>query len=86
MRDISFQPALSLFPTFGKTHLLMYAKNAEHLFCRQMMHDPSIYSDPMEFNPSRFLKEEGRDPEPDPRDVFFGFGRRLVFPTCQHIR
>ena len=43
---------------------------------RYMLHDPSVYADPMEFNPDRFLPREGKEPEPDPRDVCFGFGRR----------
>jgi len=38
-----------------------------------MMHDPKVYSDPMTFNPARFL---GPAMEPDPRKVCFGFGRR----------
>ncbi|KIM67833.1 hypothetical protein SCLCIDRAFT_1189995 [Scleroderma citrinum Foug A] len=42
-----------------------------------MLHDPSVYADPMEFNPDRFLPREGKEPEPDPRDVCFGFGRRI---------
>lgn len=40
-----------------------------------MQHDPKIYSDPMVFRPSRFL---GSNPEPDPRQICFGFGRRQV--------
>lgn len=30
------------------------------------------------FNPDRFLATETHDPEPDPHDVAFGFGRRYV--------
>jgi cytochrome P450 len=40
----------------------------------QMNHDPEIYSDPMSFKPERFL---GSAPDLDPRDVCFGFGRRI---------
>ncbi|KAL9709236.1 hypothetical protein Ac2012v2_007590 [Leucoagaricus gongylophorus] len=40
----------------------------------RMQHDPKIYSDPMVFRPSRFL---GSNPEPDPRQICFGFGRRI---------
>jgi cytochrome P450 len=40
-----------------------------------MMHDEKIYADPMTFQPARFL---GSNPEPDPMDVAFGFGRYIV--------
>ncbi|KAJ3503678.1 hypothetical protein NLJ89_g8325 [Agrocybe chaxingu] len=40
----------------------------------QMSHDPKVYSDPFTFKPERFL---GAHPEPDPREVCFGFGRRI---------
>lgn len=39
----------------------------------QLLHDESIYKNPMEFNPDRFL---GVAAERDPRDFCFGFGRR----------
>ncbi|KAK7445709.1 hypothetical protein VKT23_014705 [Stygiomarasmius scandens] len=39
-----------------------------------MTHDPKVYKNPMEFNPDRFL---GDHPERDPKDIIFGFGRRL---------
>ncbi|OOQ83920.1 O-methylsterigmatocystin oxidoreductase [Penicillium brasilianum] len=38
-----------------------------------MMHDPSIYHDPMTFKPERFLDS----PEIDPHSIAFGFGRRI---------
>ena len=41
---------------------------------RQILHDPDSYADPLEFKPERFLGEE---PEPDPRETVFGFGRRI---------
>jgi len=40
----------------------------------KMTHDPQVYSNPYEFNPDRFM---GPNPEKDPRDVCFGFGRRI---------
>jgi cytochrome P450 len=43
----------------------------------QMLHDPSVYSDPMEFKPERFIASEGHEPEQDPHNVCFGFGRRM---------
>lgn len=39
----------------------------------KMSHDKSIYTNPMTFNPERFL---GPNPEPNPMDFTFGFGRR----------
>ena len=43
---------------------------------RQLTHDPRTYANPMIFDPSRFLASEGKTPEPDPREMCFGFGRR----------
>jgi hypothetical protein len=40
---------------------------------RFILHDPRRYKDPDVFEPSRFL---GENPEPDPRDHVFGYGRR----------
>ncbi|KAE9398795.1 cytochrome P450 [Gymnopus androsaceus JB14] len=39
-----------------------------------MTHDPKVYKKPMEFNPGRFL---GDAPEQDPKEIVFGFGRRV---------
>ncbi|KAJ7598144.1 cytochrome P450 [Mycena floridula] len=40
----------------------------------KMSQDPEAYADPATFNPERFL---GVSPEQDPREIIFGFGRRL---------
>jgi len=41
------------------------------------MHDESVYPNPHTFNPNRFLKNGTIDIEvQDPRDMFFGFGKR----------
>ncbi|KAJ4469274.1 cytochrome P450 [Lentinula aciculospora] len=43
-----------------------------------LLHDPDVYTDPMEFKPERFLRPDGTlDTDiRDPRDVIFGIGRR----------
>ncbi|KAK1988144.1 O-methylsterigmatocystin oxidoreductase [Colletotrichum cereale] len=40
-------------------------------------HDPAVYENPMEFRPERFMEGQDRKPEPDPRKLSFGFGRRI---------
>ncbi|KAJ5994575.1 hypothetical protein N7451_010299 [Penicillium sp. IBT 35674x] len=42
-----------------------------------MMHDPTLYHDPLAFKPERFLDVDGREPEADPHNFVFGFGRRV---------
>ncbi|KAJ7684128.1 cytochrome P450 [Mycena polygramma] len=58
----------------------------------KMAHDPRVYSKPMTFEPERFIAKDGQEPELDPRELSFGFGRRIcpgrvladasVFITC----
>ena len=40
-------------------------------------HDPTVYPDPMEFRPERFIETATHKPEPDPRNYIFGYGRRI---------
>ncbi|PIL24645.1 cytochrome P450 [Ganoderma sinense ZZ0214-1] len=42
----------------------------------KIFHDPTLYVDPMVFNPERFIASPGKAAERDPRDFAFGFGRR----------
>ncbi|TBU22644.1 hypothetical protein BD311DRAFT_732643 [Dichomitus squalens] len=44
---------------------------------RSILHDQTMYPEPEIFNPERFLRDDGLDPDIlDPQDVPFGFGRR----------
>ncbi|KAJ6630551.1 cytochrome P450 [Mycena sp. CBHHK59/15] len=53
----------------------------------KITHDAEVYRNPMVFDPSRFFASDSRVPEPDPREIVFGFGRRVcldasVFLMC----
>lgn len=61
-----------------------------------MLHDKRYYKNPMKFDPARHLPElSGRPAERDPRDICFGFGRRIcpginladdnLFITCASV-
>jgi cytochrome P450 len=39
--------------------------------------DESVYHNPLDFNPERFISSDGKAGELDPRKVVFGFGRRI---------
>ncbi|KAG2106491.1 cytochrome P450 [Suillus cothurnatus] len=42
-----------------------------------MLDDPQTYANPSQFNPERFLENNGKGPELEPRTICFGFGRRV---------
>ncbi|KAG1886216.1 cytochrome P450 [Suillus subluteus] len=42
-----------------------------------MLNDQRTYANPSQFNPERFLTNDGKEPEMDPRMICFGFGRRI---------
>ncbi|KAI0316363.1 cytochrome P450 [Amylostereum chailletii] len=42
-----------------------------------MLHDPAVYENPLDFNPDRFIARPGKPAEQDPRICCFGFGRRV---------
>ncbi|KAI0726382.1 cytochrome P450 [Fomitopsis betulina] len=50
-----------------------------------MTRDPSRYHNPLSFNPGRFLPSDGTEPEYDPREIVFGFGRRSLEFTSSTI-
>ncbi|EKM56473.1 uncharacterized protein PHACADRAFT_253615, partial [Phanerochaete carnosa HHB-10118-sp] len=43
----------------------------------KFLHDPEVYPNPSEFDPTRYLPEDGKAPSLDPRNYCFGFGRRI---------
>ncbi|KAJ7078024.1 cytochrome P450 [Mycena belliarum] len=43
----------------------------------KMTHDPERYSNPMVFDPTRFIATETKPADPDPTKICFGFGRRI---------
>ncbi|KAJ4354314.1 uncharacterized protein N0V89_006048 [Didymosphaeria variabile] len=51
--------------------------SAHFLLPRWYTHDPAVYPDPMTFNPDRFIQMGTHNPEPDPRNFIFGYGRRI---------
>lgn len=42
-----------------------------------MLHDPEVYPDPFQFDPSRHISTPGKEAQRDPRNVCFGYGRRI---------
>jgi hypothetical protein len=50
----------------------------ERVPSRGLLRDSETYSDPMTFNPARFIPSDTHTPERDPTDFCFGFGRRCA--------
>ena len=44
---------------------------------RGMLHDPETYPDPFRFDPERHIATPGKDVQRDPRNICFGYGRRI---------
>ncbi|KAJ2915834.1 hypothetical protein MD484_g4605, partial [Candolleomyces efflorescens] len=42
-----------------------------------ILHDPTVYPDPFQFDPERFIATPGKEVQRDPRGACFGFGRRV---------
>ncbi|KAI0789549.1 OrdA protein [Abortiporus biennis] len=43
----------------------------------QMLHNPETYPEPFDFDPERYIPAPGKETQPDPRKISFGFGRRV---------
>jgi cytochrome P450 len=63
-------PNIWLVHPFSAFHILTECND------RFMLNDPQTYANPVQFNPERFLSNDGKRPETDPRRICFGFGRR----------
>ena len=73
-------------------HMVHYYLNSQERQCvnqlidlctdRSMLQDPTVFPEPSEFKPERYLNEDGSLRElarhEDPSLVGFGFGRRYV--------
>ena len=44
---------------------------------RGMLHDPETYPDPFRFDPERHISSPGKVAQRDPRNICFGYGRRI---------
>jgi cytochrome P450 len=52
---------------------------------RAMLHDETVYPEPFEFKPERFMKDGQLNPAVrDPDHAVFGFGRRWARPSSYY--
>ncbi|KAJ7150553.1 cytochrome P450 [Mycena crocata] len=51
----------------------------------QMTHDPTVYLDPLTFNPSRFIPTETREAEQDPSRICKFLADTSIFMTCSMV-
>ena len=42
-----------------------------------MLHDPETYPDPFRFDPERHITTPDKEAQRNPRDICFGYGRRI---------
>ena len=58
-------------------------RHSDIMHRRSILHDLEKYSEPLEFEPERFLKDGVIDPSvQDPNSAAFGFGRRFVISVA----
>ncbi|KAK1218838.1 hypothetical protein PQX77_018454 [Marasmius sp. AFHP31] len=75
-RNVAFPPRKT--GRRGHYHILAASSSKFRVGTRWgMMHDESVYPNPDTFDPDRFTGLNGRKVENDPRQVVFGFGRRI---------
>ena len=86
MMVIIFQKEQSYLAMDGEYERLLLLSLLIFLI-RSIMHDPKHFSNPMEYQPERYLKDGRLNPDVmDPASVAFGYGRRsvvidLTYPT-----
>lgn len=77
MKDIGFQRMQPSSQIYGELSSICCFFAILIWGSRAFLHDPKVYSDPMTFNPEKFLDTETHHAENDPHNLAFGFGRRI---------
>lgn len=57
---------------------MLHSTFMSYVAYRYISRDGNIYPDPESFNPERFLSSGPKNPELDPQDFTFGYGRRCL--------